>query len=136
MQPFEHAWRLLKNYDPTNPLAGFDPEASAVNTAARYGQQAGGTQENLNVMAQHMGDNVNHAAGDQKIPYEDKASDLQDTYHREDSDRFEQERQRQQKYDEWIEEEERLGNIPDAGDDANAPFLPGPPPQGYHPDHS
>ena len=136
MQPFEHAWRLLKNYDPANPLAGFNPEASALDAAARYGGQAGGTQENLNVMAAQMGDRVNHAAGDQKIPYEDKASDLQDTYHDQAFDDEEQERQKQQEYDQWVEEQERLGNIPDAGDDANAPYLPGTPSQGYHPDHS
>ena len=73
MRPFDHAWRLLKNYNPATPLADFDAEADAIDTAKRYGPNAGDTQENLNVMAQQMADRVNFAAGDEKVPYADYA---------------------------------------------------------------
>jgi len=81
MQPFDYAWRLLKKYDPATPLADFDAEADAIDTAKRYGPNAGDTQENLNVMAAQMGDRVNFAAGDEKASYVDTASDLQDAYY-------------------------------------------------------
>ena len=81
MRPFDQAWQLLKNYNPATPLADFDAEADAIDTAKRYGPNAGDTQENLNVMAQQMADRVNFAAGDKKVPYVDTASELQDAYH-------------------------------------------------------
>tara|TARA_R110001592_G_scaffold32591_1_gene114002 strand:+ start:447 stop:773 length:327 start_codon:yes stop_codon:yes gene_type:complete len=80
MRPFDRAWQLLKNYNPATPLADFDVEADAIDTAKRYGPNVGDNQENLNVMAAQMGDRVNFAAGDKKVPYVDTASDLQDAH--------------------------------------------------------
>ena len=107
MQPFDHAWRLLKNYDPATPLADFDSGADAIDTAKRYGPNVGDNQENLNVMATQMGDRVNFAAGDKKVPYVDTASELQDAYHEQAAG----ERQHREEMDrEYMDElEERYG---------------------------
>ena len=104
MRPFDHAWRLLKNYNPATPLADFDAEADAIDTAKRYGPNAGATQENLNVMAQQMADRVNFAAGDEKVPYADYASELQDAYYQQAAGEAQHKEEMQRKYMDELEQ--------------------------------